>query len=153
MKWENSSLRVNSIVSSSPPPRDVWVRVDELVPLSTATETAIGVSLDPERRRTPEMLGSKCDRTRVAEKIEDRLKQNGGVDTFTRRFDVIGCLPDFDKAISTLAVRDIDGQSICVRKGTFYTLLDFTNHYCQHVRFDKLRAAWEEGPLLLRPST
>ena len=116
------------------------------------TVTASGVP-SPEFQWTPEMLGKSDTRIRVAKTIKARMRQNGGVDVFTKKFHAIDCTPDFNNAISTFAVFDADGENICYRDVRFCSMLEFVLHYVNDwalpVPYQMLNSAWAEGALLV----
>ena len=69
--------------------------------------------------------------------------------SFSLNYTAIGCTPDFDNAISTLAVRDkTDPAVVCLRSVSCITLAEVFHRFSDHLEYRNILNAWMEGKVV-----
>ena len=118
------------------------------------------VRLDPDSEfHSWEKLGGDHYQTAVGKTRKERTAACGAgnsfADTvFSHAHVCDGCSPDFDNAISTLAVYDAhDPTKICIRMVRGITLAEVFSHYLEDIKYEYLMACWLEGKRLAGPMT
>ena len=74
-------------------------------------------------------------------------------DTFSNKCLAEGCAPDFENAISTLAVRDRGGQGVCIRKVSCITLGEVFYYHGEEHTYEELYWQWVKGCIVIKRRT
>ena len=68
---------------------------------------------------------------------------------FSQHYKAVGCIPDFDNAISTLAVRDKnDPAVVCLRSVRCITLAEVFQRFSYDCEYETMLHAWMEGKVV-----
>ena len=112
------------------------------------------IRLNDETLAGWKQLGGDHEQTSVEKTRELRraaARRDHEPQVFSETCEAIGCVPDLDNAISTLAVYDaVDPTKICIRQVRGITLADVFCHYVDDAPYEYLMTFWLEGKLLVR---
>ena len=87
---------------------------------------------------------------RTFELFRDTRRQTGSpVDCFTDRFKAVDCTPNFNNAISTVAVWDMNNKDICIRHANGVGLEELFDARCGQETFLELYEWWVQGHPIL----
>ena len=92
---------------------------------------------------SPETLGCQHSQTQVTTTMVDHI--------FSSHYEAVGCRPDFNNVVSTIAARDaLEPEKFCIREVLGVTLAEVFYHYRDEISYERLYNIWTEGKLLVR---